>query len=80
MGGDNVQDGNDVIMGSSGADKLYSGLGNDTMIGDFAQLKFTVDGLLSELDEYAVEQALREFLLSEAEAEVGRGNDGDNRP
>lgn len=31
---------NDVLMGSSGADQFYSGLGDDVTVGDFALLRF----------------------------------------
>ncbi|HEX4880208.1 MAG TPA: VCBS domain-containing protein [Limnobacter sp.] len=42
-------DGDDVLFGSAGADTLRSDAGNDTMIGDFAQIRFAVDGMVDTI-------------------------------
>src|SRR5574343_605464 len=50
IGGLDTNDGNDVMMGSSGADRFYTGGGDDTVVGDFGRLAFEARGELKDGD------------------------------
>ncbi|MGL6047065.1 MAG: calcium-binding protein, partial [Vogesella sp.] len=65
IGGLDSNDGNDVLMGSSGADRFYTGGGDDTVVGDFGRLAFEARGELKDGDASQVQST----------ANGGGGND-----